>query len=196
MFDTGGYNERSELKKRLNDLNLSLEDINIVFISHLHFDHCVNWVFFPNAKIVVGEVEISSSFTSEDINIPDFHLENLLMHKNLVKVKNGDYLWGFEVILLPGHTKGLIGLRNNDIFIVSDAIKNRTEINEMKLMNVMDEKNALETIKFLNDNASVIYPGHDGRLVKVEGKWDISENLNETIFISNFKDSNFTTKIL
>ncbi|HIW38072.1 MAG TPA: MBL fold metallo-hydrolase [Candidatus Jeotgalicoccus stercoravium] len=196
LFDTGGYNERNELKKRLSDLNLSPDDIDIVFISHLHFDHCINWTLFPSAEILIGEVELANSDPCIDINVPDFHKEELMKYKNLHVVREGEYIHGFEIVMLPGHTKGLLGLRNEDVFIVSDAVKNRSEINELKLMNVLDEKRAIETIKYLNENAQVIYPGHDGKLVIKNGKWDISNNLSESIFVAEVGESDFETSLL
>jgi|SRR5699024_1198558 len=195
LFDTGGFNERSELTRRLKLNGVDRSQIDFIFISHLHFDHCVNWPLFPNAKILVGEREVFNSLHSDDLNVPEFHAEKLINHPNVKLVNDGENLFSFEIVLLPGHTYGLLGLQYDGHFLVSDAIKNRSEINDMKLMNVLDENSAKKTIKSISDSAKIIYPGHDGMLELVNGRWDILEDLNEDIFISTLGESKFKTTI-
>lgn len=196
LFDTGGYNERFELVKRLEALNLNVNDINAIFISHLHFDHSVNWTLFPNAKIYMSLEELNNAQKSRDIMIPDFHSEKLIESKNFKIVKEGDSLFGFEVIKLPGHTLNLFGLKINSTYLVSDAIKNRREILNGPESNTVDITLAEHTINYIVNNADIIYPGHDVPLIKSGGSWQpLIDNEILINYLGGLKDVDEKTAI-
>lgn len=52
LIDTSSEDNREELIKYLNTLKLSPEDINIVILTHNHWDHTGNLNLFKNAKII------------------------------------------------------------------------------------------------------------------------------------------------
>lgn len=54
-----------ELKKR----NLSLEDIDMVFITHHHLDHAMNVGLFPRAKVVDEEAIYTQSVAYEGVDM-------------------------------------------------------------------------------------------------------------------------------
>lgn len=196
LFDTGGYNERFELIRRLEELNLNLKDINSVFISHLHFDHAVNWTLFPNANIYISSRELIAQETVEDLMIPDFHCEKLKNHINTKKIEEGDVIHGFEVVSLPGHTLNLMGLKRGETYLVSDAIKNRREIQKSRLTNTINKELAVSTIDFIINNANIIYPGHDVPLIKRSGNWEPVINNEMSILYSDYLiDLNGKSKI-
>lgn len=171
LFDTGGYNERLRLQEILQENNLTYNDIDGVIISHLHFDHAVNWMLFPKAKIYIHRLELHPTYEYIDFAIPDFHKEKLLQQSNLHFIKENDEIEGMRVVELPGHTEGLIGLQVGDKFLVSDAVKNRTEINGGELMNTWNVEVARKSIEKINREATCIYPGHDVPLIKENNKW-------------------------
>lgn len=58
----------AELKKR----GLSLEDIDMVFITHHHLDHAMNVGLFPNAKVIDEEAIYTQDKAEEGVEmIPD-----------------------------------------------------------------------------------------------------------------------------
>ncbi|MFD1170709.1 MBL fold metallo-hydrolase [Oceanobacillus caeni] len=185
LFDTGGYNERLRLMEKLQEHNVNQDDIDGIIISHLHFDHAVNWMLFPNASIYIHRFELYPNTVFEDFAVPEFHREKLLNHLNLQFVAEGDEMDGMKVIELPGHTEGLIGLQIGEKLLVSDAIKNRNELSGGELMNTWNEEIARKSITKILGQAKLIYPGHDIPLLKENNKWKGMEEAKELIIFAN-----------
>lgn len=181
LYDTAGYNERQTLVNLLKDNYLNCEDIDGIIVSHLHFDHVVNWTLFPQADVYINKLELIPDSQFRDYCVPDFHREKLLEHSKLHFVSDGDSVEGLEVVELPGHTQGLIGLRIKNTYIVSDAIKNRKELHGGSLTNTWDEIIARQTINKVAKQAEVIYPGHDVPLIKKDDQWVAANDAEETI---------------
>ncbi len=111
-FPVSGGGEEG-LKKALEGENLKPEDIDTLILTHLHFDHVATTSLFQNARIYVQKREWESA-----LNPPihfratyDAGLFQCLEEMDLCLV-DGDkrILDGIELILLPGHTKGLQGV--------------------------------------------------------------------------------------
>lgn len=134
LFDTGyGFDDLHGLVRRITDLPL------YVVNSHGHVDHaCGNWqfeeVFIHSEDVAVciehnGEAMRRSEMEGAELPA-DFDLVEYLAHDcgNLRPVVEGDVfeLGGItlEVVELPGHTKGSIGLlyRQERILYVGDAV--------------------------------------------------------------------------
>ncbi len=101
------------LTRALNDAGIKPSDIDILILTHLHFDHVACASLFNNARIYVQKKEWKSAF-----NPPlhyrltyDAKLFQPLENMDLCLV-NGDkkIAEGVELIFLPGHTKGLQGV--------------------------------------------------------------------------------------
>src|SRR6201997_4144241 len=65
LFDTPGYNERAVVVAKLAERGISPASLDLVILSHLHFDHAANWDLFPRAEIVVHERELAYATSSE-----------------------------------------------------------------------------------------------------------------------------------
>ena len=59
MIDTGNFNVRSLLIDGLKKHGLKPADLTDLLLTHAHWDHCVNWTLFPEARIVIGAHEIA-----------------------------------------------------------------------------------------------------------------------------------------
>lgn len=55
LIDTSSEDNKEELIKDLKQLNLEPEDINIVILTHSHWDHTGNINLFKNAKVVTSD---------------------------------------------------------------------------------------------------------------------------------------------
>jgi N-acyl homoserine lactone hydrolase len=183
LFDTAGYNERIELFNRLEDLNLNKNDIDGLILSHLHFDHAVNWTLFPNSKIYIHKKELSAP-QEYDFAVPDFHQQELLQCPNLQFIAENDEIDGIRVIEVPGHTAGMIALDIDKKILASDSIKNRLELIHGPLGNTWDVEIAKKSIQKIAGIAEVIYPGHDVPLIKENGKWVATAEAEETIILA------------
>ncbi len=51
LIDTSSSTNKSELLNDLKELNIKPKDINIILITHRHWDHNGNIDLFPNAKV-------------------------------------------------------------------------------------------------------------------------------------------------
>jgi len=86
------------LLRALLDFGLKPEDIDIVFITHWHFDHFGNINLFKKSKILV------SSPTFEQLKT---HKINCINSERIVSAGDGENIAdGVKVMYTPGHTKG------------------------------------------------------------------------------------------
>lgn len=87
---------------------LKPEDIDIIILTHLHWDHIMNAEKCKNAKLVVQEEEWKFALYHHQIMdfafAPRWYYEQM---RNL-EIVNGDvdYLPGIRLIFTPGHTPG------------------------------------------------------------------------------------------
>jgi glyoxylase-like metal-dependent hydrolase (beta-lactamase superfamily II) len=101
IIDTGSPMNKQELIQDLKELKINSEDIDIMILTHNHFDHIGNIDLFTNAKIY-GSKE-------------DFKQENIIDIDKL-PIKE------FKIIKTPGHTPGGISILYKDILFSGDTI--------------------------------------------------------------------------
>lgn len=168
LFDTGSYGDRAPLLSRLAEIGLSIDQIDMVFISHLHFDHFINAEIFSKSEIFVSQRDIEYVISGEfrdsgDTYVPELYVK--AMQERLTPVKDGqEILKGLEVISLPGHTPGTIGLfyKMEGVVFASDAVKTVWEfMQEIPPPSFHSEKEALANYKTIRQKAKIIIPGHD-----------------------------------
>jgi glyoxylase-like metal-dependent hydrolase (beta-lactamase superfamily II) len=111
------YNDYQLLPKQLALADTKPEEIKTVILSHLHLDHAGNTRLFKNAEIYVHKRDfeyakrlVASSpnpadhgaYVKSDLDIPPYKLRFVENDNKLAD--------GIELISLPGHTPGLLGL--------------------------------------------------------------------------------------
>lgn len=92
-------------EEALQSVNLTLDKIDIVIQTHLHFDHCYNTRKCANAKVVVQKMELDIAQSSGPfMNLYKKELLNGLDYE----IVNGDHklMDGIEFIHVPGHSLG------------------------------------------------------------------------------------------
>ncbi|MGB9905670.1 MAG: N-acyl homoserine lactonase family protein [Desulfotomaculales bacterium] len=97
------------IRRALGEIGLTPDDIDVLILTHLHFDHCANAGLFRNARIVVNEIEWRTAFNPvpvyRAVYEPDLFLP--LEQMNLVLVGDGYQVApGVQVVHVPGHTLG------------------------------------------------------------------------------------------
>jgi N-acyl homoserine lactone hydrolase len=95
--------------KALAGIGLKPEDIDIVIITHMHFDHAANIGLFPHAQFVLQKKEWEYAKAPLPIQRGVYMTELLaqLESYDLVLVDDGyEVADGVKVICVPGHTKG------------------------------------------------------------------------------------------
>ena len=163
LYDCGPKGCALQLKEGLHRVGVSEEDITHVIISHMHFDHVGNLPLFKKAKILFSETEWKNALECPDEWDCIATCEYIRQRCDYGYVKEGDLLSDeIRVMELPGHTKGLIGLKcGEEIVLCSDAIKNRYEMwEDIPLMSV-DVRQSKESVMRIKKEARIVYPGHD-----------------------------------
>jgi glyoxylase-like metal-dependent hydrolase (beta-lactamase superfamily II) len=127
------------IDKQLEMLGLSVNDISMIVLSHMHWDHSGGLRFFSGTEaghnIFVGKKDFTEALiTTHTSCIPDsnnYYLRSILdiedLDFNLVE-EDTELAPGVELILLEGHTPGVLGillhLEHGNYIMPSDAIFN------------------------------------------------------------------------
>ena len=130
LIDTSSKDNKKELLQNLKELNLTPEDIDIILLTHTHWDHNGNIDLFPNARVYTKD-------NINNLNIPDI-----------------------KTIKTPGHTKDSICFLYNDILFSGDTIFHkdgigRTDFPESQPEKMQESLNKLKKIKY-----NILCPGH------------------------------------
>ncbi len=173
LFDTAGYNERATIIHSLAKLNVALEDIDCVVLSHLHFDHAANWDLFCNAEIVVHEREIAhAEARGPDGAVLRYHTPALRVCPRLRLISEDIAVEeGVQIRHVPGHTPGCIAVSLGSDILCGDALKSRWDLEGAMAAPVWDAGLARQSISKLKRLGTRLYPGHDMPLELVQGNW-------------------------
>lgn len=173
LFDTGFYTDRGELLNNLHNIGYSPEQIKVVVLSHLHYDHCLNASLFPNAEFIVSVDEVKyalseQGYSRRDVNIID-NVQYFLDTLRVRQVKGGEVITKrITTLLTPGHTPGGLSLcikeehGGRTIVIAGDSIKNGREAILGEASMVFGSKDeAKQSIHKVLSLGDLIIPGHD-----------------------------------
>lgn len=190
MFDTAGPGKRVELRKRMQEIGIDASEINMLILSHFHYDHVYNYDYFPNARILMHQIE-SDWLGSEPDNyaIPPHFYDAITKTGRLELMKRDEEIApGIETLLVPGHTPGGIALVLRDpnmpvTIVAGDAVKNISELANGDVSIAWDRNASTQSIKKIRDIAEVVIPGHDRILQITEDKIVALTELHETVVI-------------
>ncbi|MEL7565386.1 MAG: N-acyl homoserine lactonase family protein [Dehalobacterium sp.] len=113
------WEEDDFLENRLSKAGVNPQDIDLVILTHLHWDHCFSLHLFENAKFLVQKKELQYAISPlpvhkhayeaqvKGVTPPWFNIYDRMI------IIDGDFTLepGLEAVLLPGHTPGLQGLK-------------------------------------------------------------------------------------
>ncbi|MDQ0189806.1 glyoxylase-like metal-dependent hydrolase (beta-lactamase superfamily II) [Alicyclobacillus cycloheptanicus] len=193
MFDTGGFGDRPELIRRLQDRGIRLTDIDYVILSHMHFDHAANVSMFPQATVYLHEAEVQHAKAArfDDFALCTEVLEMLQQGSRLKLLTGADgVVEGHRWMHTPGHTPGGISiiLKGEDganWVAAGDAVKNLHEAETGDVWMSMDRRASQESIQKVLSIADYIIPGHDRqiRIQHTEGECRLSAKSDSEITI-------------
>jgi hydroxyacylglutathione hydrolase len=180
LIDTGRSGKRKAIEDELNKAGCKTGNLKLIVLTHGDFDHCGNAAYLRgkfNTKIAMheadsGMVERGAMFWTR--KRPNFLVNTLMKLLFRLKradrfqpditIKAGDNLskYGFaaEVIEIPGHSKGSIGLltADGDLFC-GDLLANTSKPD---LWSIMDDHEAARASvdKLKRRTINMVYPGH------------------------------------
>ncbi len=178
LFDCGHHVTRHALVAGLKQRGLEASDIDILFLSHMHFDHVLNFDLFPKAHLMVSETEwaYADNPHEKDMFVPGFIKKALEMADLEIFSGSPELVPGVATLYAPGHTPGLYGLAfesgGNRIIVAGDAIKTSHELFSGKAQMEFDpDQRGSRTISYIRENADRIIPGHYPEFRKTDDGW-------------------------
>lgn len=128
LFDTGNGRENSQLLPKLEALGLTPQDIDLIFITHMHGDHIGGLVkdgkaVFENAKLYINTKELDAW-----MNMPEERNEQVramasVYESQITKFDIADQLpHGIQPVAAYGHTEGHTVYIVEDILIAGDLM--------------------------------------------------------------------------
>lgn len=192
VVDTGSYGDRAVLLDSMKRKGVDRFQVKTLFISHLHYDHCLNADLFPNAQVIIGAKEWEYAHSNEperkgDTFVPKCFLP-YFVSRNPLLVEEGQNLDnGIRVVELPGHTPGCIGLflEEDQLIIAADAVKNAHDFFFRDPGMCFDSRDTnIATMEKIAAMATKVLPGHDCLFTIVNG--NLKRTDKPCVTISNF----------
>jgi N-acyl homoserine lactone hydrolase len=182
LVDVGSFSQRQLITKGLEERGLTPSDVTDVILTHAHWDHTINWVLFPKARVRIGAEELRWAVEQPwgHPTLPELYIRELDGSKQLHKVRAGDeVLPGLKAYHAPGHTPGhlifVLTGPDRDVIFTGDSAKNRPElITRVPDMSMNRDQHqatfALIWELWRKRPHTVVIPGHDVPMVLQDDK--------------------------
>jgi N-acyl homoserine lactone hydrolase len=192
LIDSGHVGMRRNILEGLFKAGLTVDDIDQVALTHVHWDHVQNVDLFPNATIVVSAAELDSvrGTAARDLVTPAW-TRYLFEGAGIREVKPGDELVpGVEIVDAAGHTAGSIAFAldvDGEKHVVTGDALPWAEVARLQQSALVfwNLERSQQTIRDLVDLADVIYPGHDRPFRLVDGEVRYVGEFDVTMFGAN-----------
>lgn len=180
IVDTGVRGEKKEgyevagdpvkaYKDKFRDLGISFDDVGIVILTHLHFDHMENIHLFPNAKIYVQrkELEAAAAGAYRFCYIPK-NIGNLIANYwDRLVLLDGDteIVPGVRTVLTGGHTPGsqavYVETSKGTAIIPGDVVNIYENLTTGRSPKDADVYASIRAIEKIRRDGKIILPTHD-----------------------------------
>lgn len=182
LVDTGSFGQRQLILHRLAANGLAPRDVTDVLLTHSHWDHSVNWVMFPNARIHIDSGELAWSLKEPwgTTPVPELYVRELDASPQVARFTSGDeVLPDITAHAAPGHTPGhvffVLAGETYDVIFTGDAAKNRAEILSRTADMTYDpavSARSIDTIwqAWRRRPGTVLIPGHDAPMMLQDGE--------------------------
>ncbi|MEO6269393.1 MAG: MBL fold metallo-hydrolase [Lautropia sp.] len=182
LIDVGSFGQRQLVLDRLEANGLSPGDVTDVLLTHSHWDHSVNWVMFPSARILIGAEELAWSLQEPwgTTPVPELYVRELAASAQTLRIGAAEgILPKLSSHEAPGHTPGhlvyLLEGREHDVIFTGDAAKNRAELLTRSADMTYDAAlsgRSMENIWTLWNRkpGTILVPGHDLPMVLEQGE--------------------------
>jgi glyoxylase-like metal-dependent hydrolase (beta-lactamase superfamily II) len=168
LFDTGlGEKMGGGIVQRLEELKIKPDEIDYIFITHLHLDHiggllnANDEIVFKNAKLYVPKEEYESWINNMPSDKNAIQVKTMKIYeKQVIQFTINDTLpLGIKQIEAYGHTPGHTLYRKDELLIIGDLIhgeKIQFKYPEICAFFDQDENKSIETrkniLKYAEDN--------------------------------------------
>jgi len=159
------------------------EQLRMVILSHLHWDHCYNLESFPNARFLVQAAELRAAVDPiptqraiYEVGLPDLQPPWIPYFSRFQLVRgDAEVMPGISVCLLPGHTPGLQGVivltAGGRYLLPSDAVPLYENLGAPGKEPIpsglhIDVRACLRSMNRMRTLADAILPSHDSRVLE------------------------------
>ncbi len=168
VVDVGHFGTRDALLGELRKRNLAPRDFDVVILTHIHWDHCLNVDLFENAKVILGKNELKMGTINAK---EDRHAENfrqLLIDRKAEGVSEFYKVSKHASVLdTPGHSPGHISLRVDTedglVIFTGDSIPGlrayHRGVPDLVFYDLEKAKRSVSKVKEMKPK--MIIPGHD-----------------------------------
>ncbi len=177
LVDVGSFAQRQPVLDGLARCGLAPADVTDVLLTHAHWDHSVNWVMFPKARVAIGGEELAWAVREPwgTTPVPELYVRELDGSPQVVRIRDGaEVLPGITCHDAPGHTPGhlvfLLRGPERDLILTGDAAKNRAELLSLDADMTYDpavSRRSMERIwaMWRERPGTILVPGHDMPMV-------------------------------
>ena len=188
VVDAAHVGRRPALELKLQERGLSPDDIDVVILTHAHWDHVQNIDLFRNARIVVHPDERIYSHRPHrnDWATPQW-TGVMLETVSLLEAGEGyEVMPGVTLMDAPGHSPGSIGVVvESDLgkaIVTGDAMHNaQIALSGRNPLVFWNEEQANASIRRMVQEADVLYPGHDRAFRLRDGQVEYVEPFSLTL---------------
>ena len=166
LIDTGVAGKFPVLKRRLTQLGLHVRDVNLIILTHEHYDHIGATASFHRTAVVAAhrlaanKLELQDEFVtflSRDQSSRPFWVDVWLEDGSIIDLGN----YELQIIHTPGHTSGCICLYEPRaaLLFTGDTVFAGGTLSEIAVGgNISDYVNSVRRLS--NLRIKQIYPGH------------------------------------
>jgi glyoxylase-like metal-dependent hydrolase (beta-lactamase superfamily II) len=181
LIDAGSFNMRCLIVTQLGERGLKTTDVTDVILTHSHYDHSINWIMFPNARVYIGAEEMTWAAAQPFGHglVPELYIRELGLSPQLNIVRDGEEIApGLVAHAAPGHTPGHLMFHlssaDRDVIFTGDCAKNRAELVTRSADMSMDDGASARTIAHVWElwtrrPGTLVIPGHDVPMVIEDG---------------------------
>lgn len=181
--------EDQQLPNILKKMGIKCEEINLIVLTHLHWDHASGMPHFPNAQIRVSQTELQYAIDAEPMHYAGYEAPQLgitpaflteIARIKTVKMKEQQILPGLTMFPTPGHTVGsmsvLVETTDGPYVITGDAVAcydnlkgdPKKGIKYLATGIFVDMMAMLDSMALIDEKANYkldhILPGHDSKV--------------------------------
>ena len=168
LIDTGPSSRRPFLVNALKERDLTTDDIDIVILTHMHWDHCQNTDLFKKARVLVNPTEIDYARSPNQWDLATAAgMADMMRDMKVEPVSEGDKIVdGVSILETPGHTKGhmsvLADIDGEKVLVAGDAMPESGTVARGLPYNVFwDVDDSKASVEKMVASSNVFYPGHD-----------------------------------
>ena len=163
VVDTSDIADRTYIKKEIEKI-VPLTKVDIVLLTHLHYDHAGNVELFPNAEIYADDEDIEDCrYDSRKFNFYVSEEVDEILKKELISLPVE--IGSLKVIKVPGHTRGSVAFLDEErkLLFSGDTLFANGIIGRTDLPNSVSEKmneSVAKLVKMIKEGELLLCPGH------------------------------------